>query len=301
MKNKFWSAAVLILTVLIFPAESHGMDIGVYGGAGNISFDTELKVPLSDESDPKRFDLVLFPLIRADVSGETGFIYYEGGFDRNPILRNQLFATIGINLTYFKIEVGPLIGLFNTSDEIFNPGFSAGMGLEFPGLLFLNFKASSSLGNALGTTGSYTQKTGSLSAGFWVPHVICSLNLNSQSFALKMETNLLAEDSLNRYFFRADVYTKNVPFTVKVDIGYGELKRSYYTQSVSGTELVSDVKDDELKFFYLGLEAAYTINPMFRLFLAGEMPVYSWSVPKMKNPEKGAFLFQARGGLILTL
>ena len=298
--------AVLIISVLLFMTNPlYALDIGIIGGAGNLAFDPSLKTPLSDETNPKPFYPKLNPLVLATVSGESGFVTYGGGFERSPILRNRLFANIGIDLTYFKVEAGPFIGIFNSKDEIFNPGFSAGMRLEIPGIIFASVRASSSLGNALATTGSYTQKTGELTAGFWVPHVICSANLLTHNYALKEKPNLTIEDSLTRYFFRADVFMKNIPFTIKVDIGYALLKRSYYSQTITGTLppdliLSTDVQGDEFKFIYLGLEGVYAFNPKIKLFLSGEMPVYSWSTPKMKNPKKGTFLFQAMGGVILS-
>jgi len=309
MKNKFqvFNPAVfsIFMFFAVFAVPASALDIGIFAGAGNFSFDPELTQPLGDETVPKPFEPKMNPVIRAVVSGEAGFISYEGGFTRSPVLRNRLFANIGIDLSFFKMNVGPFIGLFNTKKEIFNPGFSAGMSIMFPGIVFIDVNASSSLGNALGTTGSYTQKTGELSAGFWVPNVICSLNLQSYSFTIKEKPNLTIDDSLVKYFFRADVFAKNVPFTIKVDIGYGLLSRSYYTQSITGTlpdlELSSDVISDEFKFIYLGLEAFYRINPMFKIFLSGEMPVYSWSAPKMKNPAKGTFIFQSMAGVVITL
>lgn len=315
MKNKTGFSNLKIITVaalLVFvfhAAPAAAIDIGLIGGAGNISFDTDGKEFLSDENNPQAFTPHLFPLISATVSGENGFVYYDGGFERDPILRNRLYANIGVDLSYFKMEAGPFIGLFNTDEEIFNPGFSAALGLQFPGIIFINVQASSSLGAALDTVGSYTQKTGGISAGFWVPNVICSLNLSTQTFARRMEINMLAEDSLDRYFFRADVFNKNVPFTIKVDIGYASLKRSYSSQNVTVTEtspgnfdakIVTAKNTDEYRSIYLGLNAAYTVNPMIKLVLAGEMPVYSWSVPKMKNSDRGSFLYQASGGIVLS-
>ena len=298
----------VLLFALAIPAS--GLDIGLYGGAGNISFDTGKTELLSDESDPGMFSPLFFPLARAVVSGESGIISYEGGFEKNPILRSRLYANIGVDVTFFTMEVGPFFGLFNTEEVIFNPGFTAALGFQVPGIIFAKVSASSSLGVDLEAVGSYTQKTGLVSAGFWVPHVICSLNINTQTYAQKMDINMLAEDSLDRYFFRADVFSKNVPFTVKLDIGYASLKRSYSSKSIEVNEIspgvfegkiVTAQENDEFRYVYMGLEGTFRISHLFKFYVSGEMPLYSWSVPKMKNPEKNTFFFQAMGGIILTL
>ncbi|MCL2832295.1 MAG: hypothetical protein FWD78_03915 [Treponema sp.] len=305
--TKFGRAIIfsVLFLLLVFPLAA--IDIGLYGGAGNIAFDTKSKSILGDAVLPKAFTPHLYPLAGAYVSGENGFVSYEGGFQMDPILRNRLYADIGIEMSFFSMKVGPFIGLMNTDEEFFNPGFTAALGFQLPGIFFINFEASSSFGPALETTGSYTQKTGGISAGFWVPYVICSLNMSSNSYAQRIDLNLLAEDSIDRYFFRADIFTKNVPFTIKVDIGYALLKRSYSSQvvtdgAVSGEyDIVTSKTSDQLKFIYAGLQAAYSINSMFKLYAGAEMPLYSWSVPDMKNPDKKALMFNASGGIIITL
>ena len=304
MKRTLRFLVLCFFPLLIIP-RLNAVDLELSGGLGNLSFDTDRKSTLGSED--KAFDHVLFPLISAAISGEAGSsVYYRGGYERDPILRNRLFASLGLRSNNVSLEAGPFLGIYNTGKLELNPGFTAALGLQFPGILFVNLEASSSIGNILETPGAYSQKTSLLSAGFWVPHVICSLNLNSRSFTLEKNTNLLEEDSLDRYFFRADVYTKNVPYTIQVDMGYEILKRSYVSQNITGTNfddlvLNRDLEDDTFKAFFLGLQMNYTINPVIKLVLGGEMPVYYWSAQPMKTPGKGTFLFQARAGIILTL
>jgi hypothetical protein len=125
--------------------------------------------------------------------------------------------------------------------------------------------------------------------------------MNIKSFALEKYANLLIEDSITRYFFRADIFSKNVPYTCRLDLGYQNISRSYSSYFINASLLDRDNQADEFKALYVGLEASYTVNPALKLLLGGEMPVYSWSVQPMKSPDKGSFLFQARAGIILTL
>ncbi|MDR1109034.1 MAG: hypothetical protein LBL19_08375 [Spirochaetaceae bacterium] len=277
-----------------------GIDLAISGGLGNMAFDAERETTLG--SGAEAFEGRLFPLGRLEVSGEAGNgFYYNGGFEREPVLRNRLFINMGIKLDYISLEIGPVIGLFNSEERIVNPGFSAGLGLEFPGILFVNLKASSSLGSVLDITGDYLQKSAEISVGFWVPYVVCSFNLTTRGFALEKGANLLIEDSVTRYFFRADVFSKNVPYTCRLDLGYQNMSRSYSSYQINGTSLDRDSQSDEFKALYIGLETSYTVNPAFKLFLGGELPVYSWSVQPMKSPDKGSFLFRVYTGVVLTL
>jgi hypothetical protein len=300
-KNLFVPRAFgFALLAVLWASPLWGMDLEISGGLGNMAFDPERESALGSEEGA--FEGRLFPLGLVKVSGEIQKgLYYNGAFERDPLLRNRLSLTMGIKLDYINLEIGPVMGIFNSEDQIVNPGFSAGLGLEFPGIVFLNLKALSSLGSVLDITGNYLQKSAAISAGFWVPYVVCSFNLVTGNFVLEKKTNLLVEDSLTRYFFRADVFSKNVPYTCRVDLGYQAMSRSYSSYVVSGGGLGRDNQTDEFKALYIGLETSYMVNPAFKLLLGAEMPVYSWSVRPMKSPDKGNFLFQARAGVILTL
>jgi hypothetical protein len=291
-------AAVVLAALWASPL--WGIDLEISGGLGNMAFDAERESSLGSEGGA--FDGRLFPAGLVKVSGEAanGF-YYNGAFERDPLLRNRLSINMGIKLDYISLEIGPVMGLFNSKAAVLNPGFSAGLELEFPGIVFVNLKASSSLGSVLDVPGNYLQKNAEISAGFWVPYVVCSFNLVTRNFALQKEANLLIEDSLIRYFFRADVFSKNVPYTCRLDLGYQNLSRSYSFYSVKAASLDRNSETDEFKALYIGLETSYTVSPALKLLLGGEMPVYSWSSRPMKSPDKGRFLFGARAGIILTI
>jgi hypothetical protein len=304
MKNKFILALIFTLfAASVIPVQ--GMELEVSGGLGNIYFNPENTEFLGDEEDPQPFAPGLLPIIRSIVSGEIGdTVYYSGGFEYDPILRNRVFANIGLRLGFLNIGAGTFIGILNT-EETFNPGVSAAFGLEFPGIFFANVQAMSSIGG-FQAVGSYSQRGGILTAGFWIPNIIFTLNLETRSYALQKEPNLLMEDRLTRYFIRADIYAKNNPFSFRLDIGYGSLVRSYTSQEIVENEdddgyfLDRVVPADELKYIYMGLKAAYVINPLIKVFIAGEMPVYSWSVLPMKNPDKDKVLFQAQVGVVFS-
>ena len=293
---------VLVFIYILVP-RIFSLELELTGGLGNLAFDKDRTSPLGDDDPAKTgaFGPHLFPLAMAQLSGEFKGFSYSAGFERDSLLRNRLFANVGLNLDYFSLEAGPVFGIFNSSKLPINPGISMGLGLEIPGIIFIRAHGSSTLGIFMDRTDNYFQQTGDLSAGFWVPYVICSLNMSVRNFTQREQANLLIEDELIRYFFRADVYTKNIPYTIRVDLGYQSLSRSYMTQSVSGTDIVKDTATDELKSVFMGLEGSYTFSPALKFLLAGEMPVYSWSVRPMKDPSKNSFLFQASIGIIWTI
>jgi hypothetical protein len=277
------------------------MDLELIGGLGNLAFDKEQTSALSDPANAGAFSPQTFPLLLARLSVDHRGLAYSGGFERDPLMRNRLFANIKAELDCFFIEAGPFIGLFNSSKLPVNPGISAALGLGIPGIVFARAKGSSTLGTVMEIKGNYSQNTGDISAGFWVPHVICSLNMSVRNFTIREKANLLVEDELARYFFSADVYTKNIPYTIRVDLGFQNLKRSYTSQDVTGGNLARDTQGDEYKSVFVGLEASYTTSPALKFLLGGEMPVYSWGARPMKDPPMGTMLFQVRAGVVWTL
>ena len=121
--------------------------------------------------------------------------------------------------------------------------------------------------------------------------------MSIKNFTLRKETTLLIEDDLVRYYFRADAFKKNFPYTMTVDIGFQNLKRSYTSMGVSGTEVVQTTITDEFKTIFVGVEGTFTINPGMKLILGAEMPVYSWSVRPMQEAPKDTIFFEARMGI----
>ena len=275
------------------------LDLKFSGGLGNLAFDNGRTVALSAVDG--RFEPNFFPLALVQLSGEFRDLSYNIGFERDPLLRNRLFANVKMDFEYFFLEAGPVLGLFNNLKLPVSPGVSACMGLMIPGIIFVEAAGSSTVGILLEKTGNHFQRSGDISLGFWVPYVVCSLNWNVRNYTIREQTNLLIEDAVKRYYFRADVYTKNVPYTIRLDLGYQDLSRSYTSQKIDGGKIVKDTQTDEFKSIFLGLEGTCTIHPAIKIFLGGEIPVYSWGVRPMKDPPRKTFLFRAWSGLIWTL
>ena len=296
---------VLLTLLILFLAPApriFSLDLMLSGGLGNLAFDNKRTEALSALSPAGHFKPSYFPLILTQLSGDYKDLYYSIGFERDPILRNRLFANLKLDLEYFFLEAGPILGLFNSSKQPLSPGASVGLGFTFPGIIFAEASGSTTIGILMESSGSYFQRSGDIIAGFWVPYVVCSFTMSIRNFTSREAANLVIEDSLKRYYFRADVYTKNLPYTIRLDLGFQDLSRSYTSRELtSGGDLVHNTDTDEFKSVFLGLEGSYTINPVVKVFLGGEIPVYSWGVRPMKDPPKSAFLFKIWTGFIWTL
>jgi hypothetical protein len=265
-----------------------GLDFRLAGGLGNLAFDKDREQALGAET----FESVKYPFGLVRLEGDySDIISFDVGFEMDPILRNRITTNISFNTDYIRLDIGPFMGAFNTKEKIINPGISSTLTLEIPGILSGSVSAASTLGAAVNTPGDYLQEMGEIALGFWIPHVICTLSLQSKAFTEQADTDLVTKDERIRYQLRADVFSKNVPYTVYVDMGYQSLKRSYIT-SVTDT--------DEYKSIYTGFEATLRLNSFFKLILGAEMPVYSWAEKPLTKPGKSLF-FQAHAGFIVTI
>ena len=294
---------VLFALCLIILAAAPGLfslSLELTAGLGNFSYDQDRTTALSDDAVKGSFSPNFFPLALARFSGDYRNIAYSAGFEKDPLAKNRVFMNVKTDFDFFFLEAGPYVGLFNTKQLPFNPGLSASMGFSFPGIVFINVSGASTLGPIMDVTGYYYQNKGGLSAGFWVPYVVCSVNISSENFTTREKDTLLIKNSLAKYFFRADVFTKNIPYTIRVDLGFENLSRSYTSQDISGGSLIKDSETDEFKSIFMGLELIYTFTPAFKILLGGEMPVYSWGNRPMQNPPKGVILFEARAGIIIS-
>ena len=283
----------------IIPSCLFSLDLELIGGVGNLAFDKTGTSALSLKEGA--FTPHYFPLIKAGISGEYQNLQYNAGFSRDPFMGNRLSANIKASFDYFSVGAGPFIGLFNSEKHPISMGISAMFEVEVPGIIFLNAGASSTLGQVMELTGGYSQYSGDISLGFWVPYVICSLNYSIKNFTQKPEGNLYIEDDSVRYFFRADVFTKNVPYTMRVDLGFQTLSRSYTSRVISDTDIEMDTEQDVFRLFFVGLEASYRLNEKLRFLLGAEFPVYYWGVSPLKSPPKGTVLFETRLGVVWSL
>jgi hypothetical protein len=289
----------LLMACLAVPC-LYSLDLQIYGGLGNHAFDTETTSTLGRTGEI--FSPQYFPLIFAQLSGELDGLAFNAGFERDPLMRNRLFGNFKLDLEYIVIEAGPMLGVFNSPELLFNPGVSTGLKLQLPGIVFAQGTGSSTLAFISSEkTGNYSQYSGDLAAGFWVPYVICSLNMSIRNFSFRESENLLIEDESRRYFFKADVYTKNVPYTIRVDLGYQSLSRSYTSRVIDNGKIAVNTETDEFKSLFIGFEGSFTFSQSLKILLGTEIPFYSWSVRPMKEPPRDTLFFNARAGIIWTL
>jgi hypothetical protein len=289
---KFWALVFFVFPLLV-SERLQALELRFFGGIENLAFDPGLESPLGAAA--QRFEPRILPLGLVSLGGElAGFGDFSVAYERDPLLGNRILANIGIQFDFVKLDFGPFISPFNSGGQIINPGIAAALRLEFPGVIFGSLAAASTIGSLTAFPGEHLQQTGEIALGFWVPYVVCTLSINSKAFTERKTGDLTVKSERIRYQFRADMFTKNVPYTIYIDLGYQSLKRSYVPSAGASTS-------DELKSIYTGFEITYRVAPALRLILGVELPVYAWAVKPLKGPERNVFLYEFRGGIIWDL
>jgi hypothetical protein len=283
---------IMVVLTLILSSSVFSLELTLRGGAGNIGFNPDLRNPLGPAGGI--FDNHVYPYGEAGVDGSLSeLLGYHAVLIRDPVLRNRVTGEAALTFRFLRLSLGPVISLFNTGETPISPGISGRLELQFPGIIFGSLAASSNFGTALVNTGDFLQQSGEAALGFWVPNVVCTFQVSTRSFTERISRVLAIKDALTRYQFRADVFSKNVPYTIRVDLGYQSLKRSYSGGNLDDT--------DELESIYLGFEGTWRVIPQIRIILGAEMPVYTWGASPLKGPDRGDVLFNAHAGLIWTI
>jgi hypothetical protein len=281
---------IAFLFAIALPLE--GIEIGIEPRSGN------LMIPWDQDSPTVGAQ---YPASKYFFGGSAWFTAPLGedasikvAYDRDPVLRNSLLATVLFERGVTKIAVGPLVGAYNTSAVPFSAGLSASVTLRWPGTAYLSIRSDGGLALSVLQTGNDPQARTELAAGFYVPNAIVSGVLVAKRFnETDSSGNLIATDSFTRYALTVDVFKKNVPYTLLASIGY-ELRSKKYAASALTDTLGSVV-------------AGATVNAQLvegmRLTADLSSGFYTFGLNNLLNrgPKSSAFLFSAGLGVVLDL
>lgn len=284
-------SACIIVSILAIGAAS-GLEVSSTVSAGNLSFDTAATSSIGDAGGSFQPTWTYGGNLSASEKiGDS--ISFSAGFDRDSILRNIVFTRVGFDAGFAKLAVGPYFGPFNAEGSVLTSGLSTNLRLEIPGVIFGSFRSDSTIGAGLAAPGDYVQERSEVLVGFWVPNILISARLASQSFTYKNSSDLTTVDERTRYEFVADTFKKNIPYTIRLNVGYENLKRSY----VGATAATSYV--DELGAAIIGLETAMQFSDFVRVALGAEGALYAWGIGELGSPATSAAFFTAKVGLTL--
>ncbi len=286
MKKVFFST-VFILCLGLHSLFSLDVTTLVHGG--NITFDKDSEaVQTSLSGTDYYYGLSLFGTQDIDEN-----IKLHAGFKYDPVLRYTTYTRIEFSRDFYQIAVGPFFGVFNSWNPIMKSGISTSIRFDYPGVAFAAFRSDSSIAARFTKSGDYMQEHNQISAGYYIPHAICSLNLTTKRYVTQQTESLEVDDSFTEYSFDVDIFQKNVPVRVLLSFAYQQLERIYSTGATDTS--------NKLNSLVFGTRFRIEVTPRFTLLTEIDSSVYSFGTAgsdSLSIPSSGIgmYLFRAELG-----
>jgi hypothetical protein len=275
-----------LVVVFAGPVQSFGLDLGVETWVGNLGFRAD-----RDSSDTRLPGSSYFWGISVfGTQPITDAINLETGFYSDPVLRNLTRTVFTYKTKFMSVGLGPIFGLFNDLGTPIKSGLSATVKLEYPGIVFLSLRSDSSIGGSLVQVGDYAQVLTNVTLGLYLNNAICTVSMNNRSFEQKADSEDVI-DRLTEYTFAAELYKKNVPYRLRLWMGYQDLSKSYIASSTTTATLGSVI---------CGTQVDMTLAGSMILSVGLEANVYSFGLGTLAGGDSD-FLFRSFAGLRLNL
>ena len=243
--------------------------------------------------DEGKFNPATFPIgglvritdqIQGNLDGTIQFV-------SDPVYGNSLSARATYHTAYLDISAGPTFGVLNSGTDpdniliLFQPGLGIGFSVTVPGVLVASADTDFALPPAESSDGQVYLRRSELSAGFYLPNVLCTLGITQRNSS---ETGSDAKiKSMTDYGLYTTAFRKGSAFRVGVNFIYRVA--DYYIASGS---------DANRKIGNLVLGGGLTWAPKadFNLFVDGNGTLYSFSLGD-KVTGLDSFLFELRAGM----
>ncbi|MBN1686631.1 MAG: hypothetical protein JW852_08250 [Spirochaetales bacterium] len=262
---------------------------------GNLGFAADRKSTATDY--PSQFPWGVSIYGSEQITQDLGV---DIGFYSDRTLKNISYTNLRYTQRFFTLGVGPFFGFFNSSTSLLKPGISTAVRLDFPGIIFIEFRADSSIGGRLVQEGDYLQERSDVTAGFYVLNAIANVNLLTKSYTYRTKEQEII-DSFVEYSFSTDIYQKNVPYRVLLTFAYQKRGKSY--TPISGTQAPT-VHD--LNSLVLGTRIDLTITRYLSIMADLESSIYNWgsagdALITFPTSGIGAYFFNATAGVTLNI
>lgn len=297
LRNIQLKAFVISAPLLCFCAfGAYGLDVGAMFHIGNLGF------PQNWTASDTNFTGAYYPWGISAYGSEqvSDTITINSGFYNDPILRNIAYSTITYQGDYFSIGAGPLLGLFNSSSQPLNPGITASVQIQVPGIAFLSYRVDSSLGGSLSQTGAYQQSRSDISLGYYIPNAIASANLDSKQYQQKTTASGYTTDQVMEYSFKVDIFQKNVPYRVVLTFGYQTLSK-IFEPGAGGTQQTWD----RLGSVVVGTRLELHLTGYLMFIADLNSGVYTFGqkdlLGTVTDPGLNGYLFQLQTGMQISL
>lgn len=275
--------ALLVLCILFFrPHPVCSWDFTVSGGADYESFslDTESKVG-------RFFTPKLVPVYSAEFKDDFAIEYdYKFRAEYDPIWRYVFSGDVGYSFENMTAGLGFFVSDFDMEFLDLAVGLSGRAGFEFPGVFFANAGVASSLSGDYGKAGTSSRRLFNGKFGFWLPHLFITFDFEAKEFTRKITETFDIRTSRTRYKSSIEIYSKNVPYRLRLDFGWRKMERSMTDGYVIEYAPTED--------FFAGAGFRAQASKIFAWFVEGEILL------NMINSRNSPIYYRAEAGVTFS-
>lgn len=223
-------------------------------------------------------------------------LYGKLAFDSDPVNGTILSSRAMYRTSYMEISAGPSFGVLNTTGSaegvpiLFQPGLGIGFNVTVPGIVVASADTEFALPAAVQTEGQVYLQKSELSAGFFLPNVLCSAHV-SQRNASAYDGGASKMRSATDYGLYTTAYKKGSPIRVSLNFIYRIIDFYIAPDNASNRKIAN-----------LVLGGGFTVTPSaeYSLFVDANGALYSFS---LADPDSGLdqFMFDIRAGMKLSI
>jgi len=283
-------AALVLLASGPAARKAGALEFGLSGSAGNLGFPwTQLsQVPGTDPYPADNYYWGGSAFFSMPLGEDASFGLT---FERDPVLRHVLGATVQFERGIAKISVGPFFGLFNSADAPFNAGLSTSVRFQWPGIAYVSARSDGAIaiGVLADALGAEPQARAELAAGFYTPNAIISAAVGASSFSESDSGGKTVTDALSSYLLTIDIFKKNVPYTLFTKTGL-QIRSKYYEATDT---------TDALGSLVMGLTATVEAMPGWKISGSFTSGVFVFGLEELtgQSPAGSDFFFDASFGV----
>ncbi|MFP4180920.1 MAG: hypothetical protein ACLFNZ_02240 [Spirochaetaceae bacterium] len=287
--------ALPLVLFLFFPPSAGALDITTLYNMGNLGFSRESEEPV-DALDGTDYSYSLSAYGNHQIDESLSL---EAGLYNDPVLRRTIHTRFIYSHEYFRVGVGPFVGMFNTKGSVLKSGLSSSLHVEYPGKIFGSVRSDSTIAARFTKNGDYLQERNSVALGYYIPYAICSLHLNTKRFISQKTKDLEIDDGLTEYSFDVDIYQKNVPIRLLLSFAYQQRERVYTSADSTDKNTLNSIVFGT-RFKYEGFSRLTLLADIDHNVYSFGKKVEGGSSTPLSIPDSGigAYLFEGSIGAV---
>jgi len=292
MKRLFFPIFVFLLL-----AGGNGLlgaiELEVMAGIDSFTFDPDKTWAYSEPDTEKQFTPYIYGLVNiAFRHNISEILNVSVNFERDNVLQNSINALFGAKTDYFNVKFGPFIG-FTDDFSIPDAGIIGNLEMSIPGIVSLSISGSSTLGSQYDFTSTNYRETAGIKLGFWIQNAIPSFSANIKYISRQIDESVVIEDTLFRYYFTLELFTKNYGISGFINLGYQTYKRLYRKD---GLEYC-----DELSSWLAGIGVSWQIIRPLCLKAGFEIPLLISATEPMTVTQEPLLSSKIYAGVVYTI